>query len=131
MTDRIAWILSLVISVGTVLTVTLPRLGAWLKEKLFREEGLDAQIKTIRTLLEEHIAEDRMRSEEWELQKEVDRCVLRDLITGIYYKYKEEKRIPVYAFEDVMSLNDLYRKRGGNSYVKDLVVQMRGWEKVS
>lgn len=132
MTEKLASILSLVISLGTVLTVTLPKLALWLKEKLIRGESAEKQIKKIRALLEEHVAEDRRRSEEWELQKEVDLCVLRDLITGIYYQYATEKRIPMYAFEDVMALNDLYRKRGGNSYVKNLIVQIsEEWEIVS
>jgi len=132
MTKELAAVLSLVISLGTVLTVTLPKLALWLKEKLTRGETVDTQIKKIRALLEEHVAEDRRRSEEWELQKELDLCVLRDLITGIYYQYANEKKIPMYAFEDVMSLNDLYRKRGGNSYVKNLIVQIsEEWEIVS
>ncbi len=132
MTEKITAILSLVISLGTVLTVTLPKLALWLKEKLSKGETVDTQIKKIRALLEEHVAEDRRRSEEWELQKEVDLCVLRDLITGIYYQYAKEKKIPVYAFEDVMALNDLYHKRGGNSYVKNLICQIsEEWEIVS
>lgn len=132
MTERIALYLSTVISLGTVLTVTLPKLALWLKEKLTRGESQDTQIKKIRALLEEHVAEDRRRSEERELQKEVDLCVLRDLITGIYYQYVKEKKIPIYAFEDVMALNDLYHKKGGNSYVKNLIVQIsEEWEIVS
>lgn len=132
MTEEIAVFFSFVISLGTVLTVTLPKLALWLKEKLTKGETVDAQIKKIRSLLEEHVAEDRRRSEEWELQKELDLCVLRDLITGIYYQYVNEKKIPIYAFEDVMALNDLYHKRGGNSYVKNLIVQIsEEWEIVS
>ena len=130
--EKLALYVSLFISIGTVLTVTLPKLGFWLKEKLTRGESAEGQIKKIRALLEEHVAEDRKRSGEWELQKEVDRCVLRDLITSIYYQYAGEKKIPVYAFEDVMALNDLYHKRGGNSYVKNLIGQItEEWEIVS
>ena len=59
----------------------------------------------------------------------VDCCVLRDLITEIYYRYAKEKKIPVYVMQDLSSLYSLYRKCGGNSYVQGLMREIREeWE---
>ena len=65
-------------------------------------------------------------------QKEVDLCVLRNLITGIYYQYAAQKKIPLYALRDVSALHDLYHRRGGNSYEGILFRRMtREWEVIS
>ncbi|MBR2616151.1 MAG: hypothetical protein IKC69_05685 [Clostridia bacterium] len=126
--ENAALILGLVISFGTVLTVTLPALkGKWKKRSSLRE-----RLESLYALVERHVAEDEVRGEEMKLQRAVDLCVLRDLITHTYYQYAEEKRIPVYALEDVTALFELYEKRGGNSYVQSLVRQiLEEWEVVS
>jgi hypothetical protein len=120
-------ILSLFLSMGTLLTVTLPSLRAKVSEalaKLCGSKSLEKELKELRLLLESHVSEDRIKKEELTLQKEVDKCVLRDLITGIYYQYASAKAIPMYQLENVMALYELYVKRGGNSYVQHLFCQM-------
>ena len=125
-------VLGIVISVGTALTVTLPGLRRRLAARLVREDGMREEIALLRGMLEEHVAGDAAKREETALQREVDRCVLRDLITTIYYRYAKEKRIPVYALEDVNALYELYVKRGGNSYVQSLMRQIREeWEMIA
>ena len=122
-------VLGVLISLGTLITVTVPALRNKLKQGLFRGEALKKELRSLRCLLEEHIARDTELREELTLQKEVDLCVLRDLITGIYFRRVKEKKIHSYELEDVSALYDLYRKRGGNSYVHAVYRQMtKEWE---
>jgi hypothetical protein len=124
-----ASVFGLFISLGTVITVTFPNLREKIKEKLFASEKTKEEICAIRSLLEEHVLGDADLKKEFELQREVDLCVLRDLITGMYYKRLGEKKIHMYELEDVSALHDLYQKRGGNSYVHNLYRQMaKEWE---
>lgn len=122
-------VLSLVISFGTLFTVTVPALRNKLKKSLFSKEDTAKQIQVIYRLLEDHVKGDEERKEEIALQREVDLCVLRDLITGIYYRSLPEKKLHSYEWEDASALHDLYCKRGGNSYVHSLYTQMsQEWE---
>lgn len=122
--QTISLALSIVISAGTLICVTVPGLRTALKKALTRHENTREEICKVRSLLEKHVSEDLFKKEELQLQREVDRCVLRDLITSIYYRYSKEKKIPVYAMEDVTALYELYVKRGGNSYVQSLMRQI-------
>ena len=121
---NITSILTLIVSLATVFTVSLPGFRRKLGEVLLKGDAAREEMRCIRKMLETQVAEDQKKKEEMKLQREVDLCVLRDLITGIYYQYVKEKTIPIYALENANALYDLYRKRGGNSYVKALVVQM-------
>lgn len=122
-------VLGLLISTGTLITVTVPALRNKLKERLFHSQELEKEVRAIHRLLEEHIKQDATLREEIALQKEVDLCVLRDLITGIYFRRAKERRIHAYELEDASALHDLYQKRGGNSYVGALFRQMSGeWD---
>ena len=117
------------ISLGTLVTVTVPALRNKLKKRLFQGEELEKEVRAIRCLLEEHVAQDAEMRAELSLQKEVDLCVLRDLITGIYFRRAKERRIHAYELEDASALHDLYQRRGGNSYVNALYRQMtKEWE---
>ena len=126
------WILSCLggaVSFGTLLTVTFPSVRKKLKERLFRWENVQKQVDRSCLLLEEMAKEEAKRKEEIALQKEVDLCVLRDLITSMYYRHAAEKKIRTYELEDVFALYDLYCKAGGNSYVHSLYQQMsEEWE---
>ncbi|MBR7165263.1 MAG: hypothetical protein IKD18_03195 [Clostridia bacterium] len=127
-----AEILGLLISGGTVLCVTLPSLRSFVAERLTGSQKTHAQLLEIRRLMEEQGAASAVLKREAELQRQVDVCVLRDLITTAYYQYAQEKRIPVYALENVTALYELYKKRGGNSYVESLVNQILDeWDIVS
>lgn len=122
-------VLGILISLGTLVTVTVPALRNKLKKRLFGGEELEKEVRVIRCLLEEHVAQDAQLKAELSLQKEVDLCVLRDLITGIYFRRAKEKRIHAYELEDASALHDLYQRRGGNSYVNALYGQMtKEWE---
>lgn len=122
-------VLGLLISTGTLITVTVPALRNKLKQRLFRGQEEKNEMVAIRRLLEEHIKQNAALREEIALQKEVDLCVLRDLITGIYFRRAKDGKIHAYELEDASALHDLYQKRGGNSYVGALYRQMsEEWE---
>lgn len=127
--STVATLLGIAISFGTLLTVTVPALRNKLKKRLFHGDEIEGEVRAIRLLLEEHMKQDAALREELSLQKEVDLCVLRDLITGIYFRRAKEKRIHTYELEDASALHELYRKRGGNSYVDALYGQMtKEWD---
>ncbi len=122
-------VLGLVISSGTLITVTVPALRNKLKQSLFHGQELEEEIRSIRRLLEEHMQRDAALREEIALQKEVDLCVLRDLITGIYFRRAKDRKIHAYELDDASALYDLYQKRGGNSYVGAMFRQMtKEWD---
>lgn len=63
--------------------------------------------------------------------KETDISLLRHDITALYHKYKDDKKIPVYAKQDWLSMYERYRKLGGNSYVKNITRTMNNeWEEI-
>ena len=89
-------VLGILISTGTLITVTVPALRNKLKQRLFQSRELEEELRAIRRLLEEHIKQDAALREEIALQKEVDLCVLRDLITGIYFRRAKDRKIHAY-----------------------------------
>ena len=114
-------------TLGSLITVTVPALRSRLTlclRRLCGSEETKKELQRLQATLADHAAVDQIRQSEADLQTEVDCCILRDLITGIYYKYAEEKALPVYELEDVTALHEMYCKRGGNSYVNRLFRQM-------
>jgi len=55
-------------------------------------------------------------------------AMLRNDITGIYYKYLAAKVIPTYARENLIMLYDAYKDEDGNSYVDRIYKDMLKWE---
>jgi beta-mannanase len=53
--------------------------------------------------------------------------MLRNTLTHLYFKYKDEKRIPHYEKENVLHL---YASYNGNSYVSTIVEEMKSWEEI-
>ena len=81
----------------------------------FKEMSED--VKEIKTAVEE--------------SKETDVSLLRHDITALYHKYRDDKKIPVYAKQDWLSMYSRYEKLGGNSYVKNITKIMETeWEEV-
>lgn len=56
--------------------------------------------------------------------------MLRHDITSVYQHYKAAASIPQNVYQSTMELFDKYEKLGGNSYVKEIVEEMKTWEKV-
>lgn len=57
-----------------------------------------------------------------------DQALIRNTITHIYIKYKDQKKIPHYEKENILSLFEQYKKLKGNSYIKQIVNEMKTWE---
>ena len=57
-------------------------------------------------------------------------CLLRHQITEIYYKYLENKEIPAHTKQDLCYLYEQYEKLGGNSYVKQIYLEMQNWKEI-
>lgn len=54
-------------------------------------------------------------------------CLLRDSITKIYYRNKDDGILEEYERKDLENLYDCYAKMGGNSYVHSLYDEMTKW----
>lgn len=63
---------------------------------------------------------------EW---KDYNIAMLRHDITSIYEHYKSSAAIPKVIYESTMSLYDKYSSLGGNSYVHEIVEEMKTWSK--
>lgn len=57
-------------------------------------------------------------------QEEALKCLLRSSITSKYYVYSELGEIPYYEKENINYLFKQYKAMEGNSYVKEIVMEM-------
>ena len=91
--------------------------------KVIREETNNAtqEIKDKLENIEEQIEDNRSN----------DLAIIRNTITHIYFKYKDDKKIPHYEKENVLSLYERYEKLGGNSYIKNIIInEISQWEEI-
>lgn len=63
---------------------------------------------------------------EW---KDYNVVMLRHDITSVYEHYKDSAAIPKVVYESTMNLYDKYQKLGGNSYVHEIIEEMKEWTK--
>lgn len=53
----------------------------------------------------------------------------RSLIKDMFYKYHEQKKLPLYEYKLLLLLEDFYvRRLHGNTFVVDLIRKMKTWE---
>lgn len=57
-------------------------------------------------------------------QEEALKCLLRSNITSKYYVYSELREIPYYEKENINYLYKQYENMNGNSYVKEIVMEI-------
>lgn len=100
-------------------------------------EKFDSQIQGLKTTLEGSFAEikesvddltnkfDDFRIE----QKGYNIAMIRHDIVQVYEVYKEKKTIPMPVYQSVLDLYDKYAGLGGNSFVHQLVEEMKLWDK--
>lgn len=62
--------------------------------------------------------------------EQTDLAILRNTITHIYFKYKDDKKIPQFEKENVLALYENYQKLGGNSYVHNVVDAIKEWDEI-
>lgn len=63
---------------------------------------------------------------EW---KDYNIVMLRHDITSVYEQYKGSAAMPKVIYESTMNLYDKYQALGGNSYVHEIVEEMKTWQK--
>lgn len=63
---------------------------------------------------------------EW---KDYNIVMLRHDITSVYQNYKSSAAIPQGIYQSTMELYDRYEGLGGNSYVHEIVEEMKEWKK--
>lgn len=61
-------------------------------------------------------------------QKRVNIAALRHDIIQTYETYKDEKKIPTHVYESTDYLYDRYKECGGNSFIDEVMNEMRRWE---
>ena len=64
---------------------------------------------------------------EW---KDYNIIMLRHDITSVYEQYKSSAAIPQSIYQSTMELYDKYEDLGGNSYVHEIVEEMKEWKKI-
>ncbi len=63
---------------------------------------------------------------EW---KDYNIVMLRHDITSVYQHYKDAAAMPQGIYQSTMELYDKYQMLGGNSYVHEIVEEMKTWSK--
>ena len=84
--------------------------------KAIEKSDLNQKFKDINDRLDSHL--------------ESQLCLLRHQITEIYYKYLENKEIPAHTKQDLCYLYEQYEKLGGNSYIKQIYLEMQNWKEI-
>lgn len=59
-----------------------------------------------------------------------DIMMLRHSILLIYFTYNKDKKIPEPQYESVLGLYDVYHSLGGNSFITDIVEEIKKWERI-
>lgn len=62
--------------------------------------------------------------------KEATKCSLRNDILQIYEQCKDKKEITLYQFQAIEMSYELYEKLKGNSFVKDIVAEVKTYKKI-
>ena len=55
-------------------------------------------------------------------------ALLRHEIVNVYVQHKESKTIPFFLKESVLIIYEVYRALGGNSFVEQLIREMKLWK---
>lgn len=67
--------------------------------------------------------------EDMDVQKEFSKDQCRNIIKDIFYRYCDEKKIPLYAYKTANSTFETYsNKLGGNSFICLLWREIQKWE---
>lgn len=62
-------------------------------------------------------------------QKDLNIAMIRHDIVQVYEYYKSSAAMPTDIYESTMSLYDTYKKLGGNSFITEIVEEMKKWNK--
>lgn len=139
--------------IGAVGTALVGVIGAFKKRSQDRKDQLDHEenlVKLSSSMTNVNQAISELRSEMSSLlngmSKDMDRIdrkledfhsewkdynivMLRHDITSVYQHYKSSAAIPQGIYQSTMELYDKYQSLGGNSYVKNIIEEMKTWSK--
>lgn len=62
-------------------------------------------------------------------QNQINLSMLRHDIVQVYEFYKEKKVIPFAVYESTLNLYDKYKTAGGNSFIDEIIVEIKEWNK--
>lgn len=133
---NIAAIIGVILSAASLITLCSKTFRSFLK-KLFKKYGnedeVSQSIADIKTMLEQHIAEENEIKDNHKTMNEITiefiKTQCRNNIKTIFYKYKDSKRLPLYEKKTLMNIEDLYvKKLKGNSFAALLIEEMSNWE---
>lgn len=68
------------------------------------------------------------KKEEQASRRETDKCLLRNSISAVYYKYSRDGEIKQYDYENVAFMYKQYKSLGGNSFVDKIWSEMQDWK---
>ena len=108
------------LKIGTEMTnvnVEISELRKEMKDLLIR---MDRNVDIIDGKLEDFHSE-------W---KDYNIIMLRHDITSVYQHYKSSAAIPQGIYQSTMELYDKYEDLGGNSYVHEIVEEMKEWKRI-
>ena len=63
-------------------------------------------------------------------QREINLSMLRHDIVSVYQHYKDSAAMPQSIYESTMNLYDKYKAAGGNSFIDQIITEMREWERI-
>lgn len=86
-----------------------------------RQEKRDEQIENLMRMFEEHVEESKKQRD---IDRECDLFQLRDIINKVYNKYMPLGYIPSIVRENLIKGFEIYKKKGGNSYIEQIVHEL-------
>lgn len=63
-------------------------------------------------------------------QNQINLSMIRHDIVQVYEFYKEKEVMPLAVYESTMNLYDKYKAAGGNSFIDQVITEMREWERI-
>ena len=62
-------------------------------------------------------------------QNQINLSMLRHDIVQVYEFYKEKEAMPLAVYESTMNLYDKYKAAGGNSFIDEIITEIKKWNK--
>lgn len=59
---------------------------------------------------------------------EFKKAIIRAEIVNYYYDNKEQGTINAYEYQVIMNLYDIYKSLGGNSFIKEIIDEVKTWQ---
>lgn len=129
-------VLGVVLSAASVAALVSKRVRAALAQLIghySHTTETTASINELKSMFQQHLEEDKKFKEQ---AQEINDILIsfvttqcRDTIKNIFYKYNDEKVLPLYEKKTLMNISELYiGKLHKNSYASMLLKEMEKWE---